>query len=223
MSQAIRTVCILLFVAFIAQPAAPQSNAKVETVLSGLQQRYAGIHTVTANFRQLYHAPGIEMLESGVLWMKKPGLMRWEYSDPEAKLFVADGHEMYLYTPEDRQVVVSRLTERDLRSTPLQFLLGQGNLERDFYSSLEDKLNHTFPDTVMLRLVPRSSERDYDYVVLEVDGKTFAIRRIVIVEKTGNTSEFILGNVETNVKIDNKQFQFKIPRGAEVMKMDEQD
>lgn len=223
MNQAIRILCIALSVIFVSLPAYPQPDKSVGKALSGLQQRYAGIRTVSADFRQTYRAPGIEMIESGALWMKKPGLMRWEYRDPETKLFVADGREMYLYTPEDRQVLVSRLTESDLRSTPLQFLLGQGDLEKSFSVSPEEQLKATAPDTVMLRLVPRSSQRDYDYVVLELDEKTYDLRRIVIGEKTGNTSEFIFANTERNIKIDDKQFQFKVPKGVEVVRMEERE
>lgn len=223
MSQAIRIVCIALIIALSAPAAAAQADEGVEKAVLRLQQRYAGIRTVSADFRQTYRAPGIEMVESGVLWMKKPGLMRWEYRNPETKLFVTDGREMFLYMPEDRQVQVSRLDERDLRSTPLQFLLGQGDLEKNFRAFPEEQLKSALPGTVMLRLVPRSSERDYDYVILEVDGKVFDLRRIVIGEKTGNTSEFLFSNVVANIKIDDRQFQFNVPRGVEVMRMENKD
>jgi outer membrane lipoprotein carrier protein len=223
MSQAIRIICIAFSIMIPALPAAPQSNGSVEESLSGLQRRFADIRAVSANFLQTYRAPGIEMVESGVLWMKKPGLMRWEYRDPEAKLFVADGREMFLYTPADRQVLVSRLAESDLHSTPLQFLLGQGDLGKNFHASPEGQVKPTLPDTVMLRLVPRLLEREYNYVILEVDGKTYDLRRIVIREKTGNTSEFVFTNIATNIKVDDKQFQFKIPKGVEVVRMEEKD
>jgi outer membrane lipoprotein carrier protein len=223
MSQAIRTICFALSVVIFALSAAPQSTGRLESAASGLQRRYAGIRTILANFRQTYRAPGIEMVESGVLWMKKPGLMRWEYRDPEIKLFVADGREMYLYTPEDRQVLVSRLGESDLRSTPLQFLLGRGDLEKSFRVSTEERLKSTVPGSVMLRLVPRSSERDYDFVVLELDGKTYDLCRMVIGEKSGNTSEFLFTDIKTNIKIDDRQFQFKIPKGVEVVRLEEKD
>jgi outer membrane lipoprotein carrier protein len=221
MSQANRIVCIALFIALATLPAAPQSDGRVEKALAGLQQRYAGIRTISANFHQTYRAPGIEMVESGALWMEKPGLMRWEYRDPESKLFVADGREMFLYTPEDRQVLVSRLSVRDLHSAPLQFLLGKGDLEKDFRASPEEQLKPAMQSTVVLRLIPRSSERDYEYVVLEVDEKTYELRRIVIKEKSGSTSEFTLTDITTNIKIEGRKFQFKIPKGVEVVRMEE--
>lgn len=223
MSLANRIICSAFSIFLFAFSASGQSNQDVEKALAGLQKRYAGIRTVSASFRQIYHAPGIEMAESGVLWMKKPGLMRWEYRDPEIKLFVADGHQMYLYTPKDHQVLVSRLGEDDLRSTPLQFLLGRGDLDKSFRVSSEEQMKSAMPGTIMLRLVPRSLERDYEHVVLELDAKSFDLQRIVIKERTGNMSEFLFTNIAANVKINDGQFKFTIPKGVEVVKLEEKD
>jgi len=153
--------------------------------------------------------------------MKKPGLMRWEYREPEIKLFVADGRNTYLYTPEDRQVLVQRFTAADLHSTPLEFLLGQGDILRSFDASWEPDAGSKAAGSLLLRLVPRVPEAGYAYVVIDCDRDSYDIDRIVIHERTGNTSEFVLSNLKTNVKIDNKQFQFKIPKGVEVVRLDE--
>jgi outer membrane lipoprotein carrier protein len=189
--------------------------------VEGLQKRYAAVASVSAEFQQFYRAPGIEQAESGSLLMKKPGLMRWEYRAPERKLFIADGRDTYLYTPEDRQVLVGRLSAAEIRSTPLQFLLGQGDILKSFVASKEGEFRAKFEGSVLLRLTPRSREPDYAFLVLECDQRTYELRRIVIRELTGNTSEFVLSNLVMNVKIDGKQFQFKIPKGVEVVRVDE--
>ena len=94
---------------------------EVLRVIDALQSRYASVRTIRGSFQQNYRAPGIEQSEAGRFWMKKPGLMRWEYRSPATKLFVADGHECFLYVPQDRQVTVYPLTAADLHSTPLSF------------------------------------------------------------------------------------------------------
>jgi hypothetical protein len=70
--------------------------------------------------------------------IKKPGRMRWDYSAPEKKLFVADGVRIYSYIPEDKQVVVSPQPHDAETTTPALFLAGKGNLTRDFTPSLVD-------------------------------------------------------------------------------------
>ena len=190
-------------------------------IVAGLQQRFAAVTTVTANFRQTYRAPGIEQTESGILYMKKPALMHWEYRDPEQKIFIADGRETYLYSPENRQVVVRRFSTHELLNTPLQFLLGHGDIMESFLVSWEGEIQSRIEATYLIRLEPRNPDAEYSDLVLECDEKTFDLRRLVIRERNGNTSEFLLTDLKTNVKINNQKFQFRIPKGVEVIRMEE--
>jgi outer membrane lipoprotein carrier protein len=196
-------------------PQAPDLAAAV----AGLQQRYAAVNTIRADFTQNYRAPGVDQTESGAMYMKKPGLMRWEYQNPEVKLFVADGRETYLYTPEDRQVMVQRFTAEDLRSTPLQFLFGQGDIRRSFDVSWEKDPSAGGAE-LQLRLKPRAAETEYGWLVIACDRNTFELRRLVVGERTGNTSEFVFRNMQTNVNVDPKQFEFKMPKGVQVVRLD---
>jgi outer membrane lipoprotein carrier protein len=208
---------------FVAAVLIPNGYAQsdLNTAIAALQQRYAAVNSIRADFTQTYRGPGVDQTESGAVFMKKPGLMRWEYRDPEEKLFIADGQDTYLYTPADRQVFVRRFTAEDLRSTPLQFLLGQGDIRRSFDVSWEPGRDTRPGDAIVLRLMPRSGEADYAYVLLECDGHNYDLRRILIRERTGNTSEFVFNKLQTNLKVDSKQFQFKVPKGVEVVRLDE--
>ncbi len=195
----------------------------VNAAVAGLQKRYSAVSSVKADFRQTYRAPGVEQVESGILWMKKPGLMRWEYRDPESKLFIADGRNTYLYTPEERQVMVSSFSISEMHSTPLQFLLGQGNIAASFVVTPELGMPPSLQGSILLHLDPRTPDPDYSFILLELDAKTYDVRRIVIQERTGNTSEFLLTNVETNVRMHDSQFRFSMPKGVEVIRLDEKD
>lgn len=197
------------------------SDQGVAAAVDGLQRRYQSVRTISGKFTQIYRAPGVEQIESGILSMKKPGLMRWEYREPEVKLFVADGRSTYLYTPEDRQVLVRPLSDADLRSTPLQFLLGQGDVAKSFSASWEKEVTPRIGGTLVLRLTPQTTQPDYAFLVLELDRLTFELRRLVIRELTANTSEFILTDLATNVKLDDGQFRFKIPKGVEVVHVED--
>ncbi|HYK91048.1 MAG TPA: outer membrane lipoprotein carrier protein LolA [Acidobacteriota bacterium] len=219
-------LCALLPAAFcLAFPSCLPllAGESISTTIAGLQRRYSAVNSIKANFRQTYTAPGVEQVESGVFWMKKPGLMRWEYRDPETRLFVTDGHETYLYTPEERQVMVSSFSSSERHGTPLQFLLGEGNISASFEASFETESKPWLQGTVLLRLTPRSLEPDYSYILLEIDAGTYDVRRIVIRERKGNSSQFLLTDMETNVKVENGQFRFKIPKGVEIIRLDEKD
>ena len=193
--------------------------ADLQEAVSGLQRRYASVETVKGSFSQTYRAPGAKQEESGEFWLKKPGLMRWEYRTPEAQLFVANGRESYLYVPKDRQVTVQPLSAADLHSTPLEFLLGSGDINKSFTVSWEATFKPSAERTLMIRLTPRKPDIDYSFLVLELDNKTFDLRRIAIRDPGGSTSEFFLSNVVTNVKLDKRLFQFKTPKGVEEVRL----
>jgi len=209
--------CVMLHLLPISLPL--QAYAiELRDSLSGLQNRYASVQTVKGNFQQIYRAPGIRRDESGEFWLKKPGLMRWEYHSPEEQLFVADGRESFLYIPRDRQVTVQPLSAADLHNTPFELLLGPGSIEKNYSVSWEKEFKPTAERTLLIRLTPRR-QAQYSFLVLEMDSEDFEIRRISTREPTGSTSEFLLSSVTTNVKLDDKLFRFKIPKGSEVIRM----
>jgi outer membrane lipoprotein carrier protein len=201
-------------------PEIPGAQAQdVSAVVARLEQRYASVKTVTGSFQQSYRAPGINQSESGTFWLKKPGLMRWEYRQPEEKLFIANEKESYLYVPFDRQVTIQDFNPSDLYGTPLELLLGAGGIHKNFTASWEADIRPKTEKPFLIRLEPRGGESTYSFLVLELDRETCDVRRIVIREKTGNTSEFLLTDMTTNVKIEHGTFQFKIPKGIEVVRL----
>jgi len=208
--------CILYLVLILMMPA---YSSDVSVAVSGLQKRYASVETVKGNFQQIYRAPGILQEQSGEFWLKRPGLMRWEYRNPEEQLFVADGRESYLYVPRDRQVTIQPLSSADLHNTPLNFLLGSGEINKSFFVTLENEFKPRAEGTRMIRLVPRAQRSDFSFLVLELDQKSFELRRIAVREPGGSTTEFFLTNVVTNTKFDKQLFQFKTPKGVEEIRL----
>ena len=144
----------------------------------------------------------------------EPSGMRWTYTDPEKKVFVSDGTKIYSYIPEDRQVYVATMPPDDRASTAVLFLVGKGDLVRDFNVSFAEGSG---PDTFALRLEPRLPERDYDWLELVVDRSSYQIRSLTAADKQGGRSTFVLSNFKENVGLSDKTFEFKIPRGADVI------
>ncbi len=195
-------------------------SQEMDAVLERLQKRYASVHTVSADFRQNYRAPGIDQTESGTFWLKRPGFMRWEYRHPEEKLFLTDGREAFLYVPEERQVTVQPFTMDEMRRTPLRFLLGSADIQTGFTAAFGMEYQPAFEDTLLIRLAPQAGDAEYSFLLLELDRETCDIRRIVIHEQSGNTSEFVFVNLLFNVKVDDSKFRFRIPKGIEVIRLE---
>ncbi len=205
------------------QSPAPAGRGAVDTarppaqeVAAALQKRYDGVRDFTADF--VHESEGgllrKKLSESGVLEVKKPGRMRWDYRKPEAKVFVSDGRRIYLYVPADNQVVVSPVPDEDQATTAVLFLVGKGNLSRDFTVSY---VEGGAADAYTLRLQPRLPERDYDWLQLVVDRRTLQIRSLSAADNQGGRSTFQFSNIRENVGLPDKAFAFKIPRGADVI------
>ena len=209
-----RTLALLqmLVVGMVAQQTA---SPPAHEVAAALQKKYDAIRDFTADF--VHESEGgllrKKQTERGVVQVKKPGKMRWDYKSPEPKVFVSDGHRIYLHVPADNQVIVSPVPDQDQATTAVLFLVGKGNLTRDFTVSYVEGGR---PDTYALRLQPKLPERDYDWLQIVVDRQTLQIRTLSAADSQGGRSTFQFSNFKENVGLSDKTFTFKIPRGADV-------
>jgi outer membrane lipoprotein carrier protein len=195
----------------------PQAPAPppAQEVAAALQKKYDAIRDFTADF--VHESEGgllrKKQTERGFVQVKKPGKMRWDYKAPEPKVFVSDGRRIYLHIPADNQVIVSPVPDQDQATTAVLFLVGRGNLTRDFTVSYAEAGG---PDTYALRLQPKLPERDYDWLQIVVDRRTLQIRSLSAADSQGGRSSFQFSNFKENVGLSDKTFAFKIPRGADV-------
>jgi outer membrane lipoprotein carrier protein len=202
----------LFFFFITADPTAPE-------LAQALQKKYDGVKDFSADFTHTYEGGVLrkQITERGRMAIKKPGRMRWQYTAPEEKLFIADGVKMYSYIPQDKQVIVASVPSDDEATTPTLFLAGKGNLTRDFTPSLIDLPAGMPPGSKALKLVPKATQRDYDWLVLVVDPASLEIRGLVTVDAQGGKSSFSFTNLKQNVGLADKDFAFKIPRGVDVV------
>jgi outer membrane lipoprotein carrier protein len=202
--------------------AAPLADTDAAQLAQALQKKYDGIRDFSADFVHRYEGGVLKKVitERGKLSIKKPGKMRWDYTAPEQKQFVSDGVKMYSYIPQDKQVVVASVPAEDQATTPTLFLAGKGSLTRDFTPSIVDLPPGMPAGGRALKLVPKTRQRDYDWLILVVDPASLAITGLVTVDAQGGTSSFSFGNMKENVGLADKEFAFKIPRGVDVVKAD---
>jgi outer membrane lipoprotein carrier protein len=184
-----------------------------------LQRKYDGIRDFSADFVHTYKGGVLrkQLTEKGRLLIKKPGKMRWTYSSPEEKLFVSDGVKIYSYIPQDKQVIVTTVPSDDTASAPALFLAGKGSLVRDFTPSFGDVPPGSPAGTKALKLVPKTAQPDYDWLILLVDSTTLTLRGLVSSDAQGGTSSFSFTNLKENVGLADKEFAFQIPRGVDVV------
>ena len=201
----------------IIEPGAALQQPSAQQVAASLQAKYDQIRDFSADFTQQYESGVLrrKITERGKVQVKKPGKMRWDYTDPEKKLFVSDGSRIYLWVPADNQVTVSDVPKQDEATTAVLFLVGKGDLTRDFNVSFVEGASAA--GTYALRLDPKLPERDYDWLRVVVDQHSMQIRSLTAADRQGGQSTFHLSNFKENVGIPDSTFTFKIPKGANVI------
>jgi outer membrane lipoprotein carrier protein len=190
---------------------------EIKSLAAAVDEHYNRLRTLQAEFTEVYRGSGVERTESGTLWLKKPGKMRWEYRSPKDKLFVSNGKDAWFYVPEDRQ---ARKTEakklEDIRS-PLAFLLGKTKLEKELQGlSLAPDVAPLRPGNVVLRGVPEALADRISEILVEI-APDHRIARIVIQEVDGAATEYLFREMKEDVAIANERFQFKPPDGTETV------
>jgi outer membrane lipoprotein carrier protein len=212
-SALLLTLLPLLTAAPPARPAPDADGDLARSLVRKVEERHGRTADLVARFTQSYRSGmlGREVVERGVVSIRRPGRMRWEYKDPETKLFVSDGRTFYFYVPADKQVVVSEQDPE--RSLAGRLLSGRGGILDEFDASLEEPLEE---GTLRIRLAPRREQQEVERAFLDVE-PSGRIRSILLEDVQGNRTLFRFENVRENTGLPDKLFRFDIPAGVEVI------
>ena len=195
-----------------------QAPADPVALAAKVQQRYSGIKDIQGDFVQSYEGGVLRTrtTERGTVAIKRPGRMRFTYTKPEKKEFVSDGTRLYTHLVADKQVIVSPAPGPDQGDIPAMFLAGQSDLSRDYTPSFT-ALPGAAPGLVTLRLVPKKPSAEYESIGIGVDPKTLQIQFLTAVDTQGGRSSFSFTNLKENRGLSDKDFEFRIPNGVDVV------
>jgi outer membrane lipoprotein carrier protein len=213
---------ILLAVVVLQMSASlPAQAADPLTTARAVDEHYNRLQSFKGAFTEIYQAPGTSRSESGFLWLKKPGKMRWEYREPKPKLFLVDSQNAYFYVPGERQARKASLKKIDDIRSPLRFLLGKTKLEKELDGlSLAPDVAAIQSGDLVLRGVPKTMKDRVSEVLLEIS-PAHQITRIVIQETDGSSTEFRFSQIEDNVPLADSFFRFQPPPGVAVIQDDQ--
>ena len=212
--------CAFILFQFVAIPLVFCTTG--QEVLSEIQSRYEKTNDFEANFIQEYIGKAMKQANKGEgkVYFKKKGMMRWDYTVPNQKL-ISDGHTLWYYQPEEKQVLVSDISKVLKEKTPLAFLAGEGNLSRDFHLLNLNESASPKEDNYVVELAPRESIATVSKLILTVDKKTYLVLQADVVDGLGNVTRTRFIDTKTNVGLANSFFQFTVPPGTDVIKMQE--
>jgi len=152
----------------------------------------------------------------------------WEYAAPSRQELISDGRTLWVYLPENNQVIISVIDQATPRENdPMAFLTGLGNLSRDF------QIGFAVPErdgqgNYLLELRPRLATALLERMVITVSrtaveasarsGLVFPIVSTAVYDANGNSTLIVFDKVRANQGISPGQFRFTPPAGVEVVR-----
>lgn len=187
-----------------------KQDIALSIVLDGLENRYNRAKTLQVSFEESYMGSGRpRRSESGELSLRKPGKMRWEYSQPAGKLFLSDGKLIYYYNPISKRAEKLKLKESEDMRAPLAFLLGKLDFQKDF-TDFKLKIDG---DNKLVIAKPKSDKLPYKQVEFTVSPQ-MEIRQLIVSGHDDAVLIFRFSNERVNPVLAETDFKFELPAGA---------
>ena len=221
------------------QRSASTDSATASQIVHALEARYHSAKTLKAVFLERYtEGRSAVRVESGTAFFSRPGRMRWEYEEPEKKLFLSDGRTVWFYVPSDHTVTRAPMKESSDWRTPLSLLTGKADIGK-LCSKVEIEPNSPAANIgdITLRCTPKGAlpagaqngahtsaqpltpddAGEIREILLEVDQKNSWLSAVVIRQRGGVEIEYRFGKWEANLPLDEVLFHFSAPKGVAVV------
>jgi outer membrane lipoprotein carrier protein len=211
-----RPAGLLLLAAALAAPAAP-ADTGTEVAVRGLQAWLDGTRDLECRFEQelVSGALGGGIREWGVLYLLKPGRMRWEYLDPEPKTALVERDRTLLYLPSDRQLLRGELPS-DEGLLP-NLLAGDGRVTELFETSAAGPAGPGAEDGFRLRMRPKARAESFEEVILTLRPSDWAIVAAEVHDAAGNRTVYRFRDLRRNRGMSPAVFRFEPPPGTEIV------
>jgi len=201
------------------QLAGAEIDPEIDSILMGIESKYRNT-TFTANFHQTSTLKAMELTDTatGKIYIKSPGAMRWEYEAPDPQTVITNGKKLWVYRPQDQQVMVGKAPTFFGDGKGAGFLSDIGQIRNYFSIS---KIESKVPDTWGLKLIPKEKRPDLSEVRLNIDSKSFEISDVTTYNSYGDETRIVFSDGMFGKELSPELFTFSIPPGADVVQIDE--
>ena len=210
----------LVAAVLLSGPPNSSASANAERLLGQVQAVYRSGGDLTATFTQRYidRLRPTPRIESGHLWAKKDGRVRWRYEQPDIKEFVFDGKRAYFYEPDNAQVTVFDNFVDSPVWDMLRFVWGQGELGHAFRAEDCAGCQIGKRKDVVVALWPVHPLANIDHLWLAIEPATMRARAAELFDPLGNKTEYGFDDIKFGANIPDAKFAFTIPQGVSVLR-----
>lgn len=196
------------------------SKKEFSGLLKKIQDAYGELSSMQAAFIQYSYLAALDMSEvsKGRVSFQRPGKMRWDYSEPDPQVFLVSDNTFWFYQPEDEQVTIDNFERMVLTDLPLAFLMGLGDVTRDFSVMKACRVK----DQIWLELKPRGEKKETAREELKgfslaVSAKSHVPEGAMVTHVGGNKTTVLFKNSITNKQLANDLFGLEYPPSVDVI------
>lgn len=205
--------------ALVGPREAHAAGPTADEIVKKVQGFYDNLKTFSATFKQTYtiKIQNATKESKGTVTFEKPGKMSFRYDAPNGNRVVSDGSTIKVYEKENEQMYEVPVKSSQYPAA-LSFLMGKGQLSKDFTFTLRDAKEMKFEGGWVLDGTPKEASPAYQRLLLYVDSQTSQVRRVLILDAQGNRNRFDFGTPTVNKTVAKDEFEFKAPKGTKIIK-----
>lgn len=194
------------------------NGAGSDEIIEKIENKYKTVNDYYAGFRQEQPVRSIDKVQTntGELWIKKPGKIRWNYNIPKNEQIVSDGKFIWYYYVEEKYAIKRDISELGSDSNILSLLSDITSLKK-FYNV---KVTSTSIDKIRYYLVELTPLDDEDAStqkqIFAINMDNLLIERMYIHDAFGNTSTIKFNGIKINKGIKDSVFKFKAPKDVDI-------
>jgi len=187
----------------------------IDEVLGKIQYFYENIKSIKANFiQETVFLDGSKEIRTGKVWIKKPGKFRWEYKSPEKFLIISDGVRVFIYYPEEKEVLICSSGKVIPSQLALGFMNGRGSIKKDLKLESYEILSKK---EWKISFLPITKDSYIEKIILTVNLNTGEVREFYFINTAGEKIKIVFKNLEYNISLENNLFTFVPPRDSKIV------
>jgi len=186
-------------------------------IASRTEQKLRSLISFQAEFKQVYYSSSVStpLTEYGTVYYKRPGLMKWAYSEPEEKTVLLTENKIQYYFPEDNQLLIQDTTDEEQSNNIMSLLTGKTHILQDYDAETaeEDAAGSNYH----IKLIPKYNDIE-NFILLDIDKKSLFIIKATFFDWAGNKQEFIFSRIQINRNMPERTFDLIVPEDVEIIK-----
>jgi len=182
------------------------------------EQKLRSLLSFQAEFTQVYYSSSVStpLKEYGKVTYKKPGQMKWTYTQPEEKIILLTENKIQYYFIEDNQLLVQDIADEEQGQNIMSLLSGKTNISQDYFIETNEEIVEN-KETYHLKLIPKNDEME-NFILLDIDKKSLFITKATFYDWAGNKQEFVFHDIKINIDLSEKSFKLNLPKDVEIIK-----